>query len=257
MPIGRLASLVARRPAAALAVLTAVTVWSAVAVNALALQGGPHPAPLLGRADPALSDAALPRLRDAEHRREAEERRALVRDLQELLAARGFYDGEADGLAGPLTAQAIRDFEARAGLESTGEPRAALLAHIQLSDVEAPAADAASDGDRPAQAEEPAAEAEAHDPEETGLPDMSTLTESDIALAPPEPEAAPIDPQVEAVQRVLADLGYAPGRIDGQLGPQTEEAIRRFQRDRGMEPTGELDGELLRELSNVSGMSLG
>lgn len=286
MLIGRLFRLLFRRPGASLAALVAAGLWGGVAVNALVLQDGPHPAPLIGRADhgppSAIADRAA-ELEDAERQKAQQEHRALVREIQELLAERGFYDGAVDGLHGPVTADAIRAFEAAAGMDQIGEPRAVLLAQIELSGVEAPRQSAPEEpGDsQPATAEAEPAESvtaetepvtgigdlldeapDAHDFAETGLPGMSTLTEADTALEPPgmpeQAAAAPAgDPQIVAVQRVLADLGYAPGRIDGQLGPQTEDAIRRFQQDRGLAPTGNLDNALLRELSAVSGESLG
>ena len=267
MPIRRIARFVIRHPAGTLAALAASGLWGAVAVNALVLQSGPHPAPLLGREEPSPPAAAAPP--PAEHPAEDAEHRALVRELQELLAERGFYDGEIDGRSGPLTEEAIRTFEKEAGLEVTGKPRVVLLAHIELStyrgmpasraerERETESDETAETNGRPVVSQAPEAPP---DPEQTGLPSMSTLSEADIALEGPAQPAEPPpggDPQVEAVQRVLADLGYAPGPIDGQMGPQTEDAIRRFQSDRDLEPTGELDSRLLRELSQVSGVSLG
>jgi peptidoglycan hydrolase-like protein with peptidoglycan-binding domain len=66
------------------------------------------------------------------------------------------------------------------------------------------------------------------------------------------------EPQVDRVhiiQTGLAELGYSPGPIDGVIGEQTREAIRQFERDRRMAVTGEPTEDLLRELSNVSGIS--
>ncbi len=46
---------------------------------------------------------------------------------------------------------------------------------------------------------------------------------------------APDDPQrVRALQLQLCRSGESPGRIDGRFGPQTEAAVRRFQRRQGM-----------------------
>lgn len=44
---------------------------------------------------------------------------------------------------------------------------------------------------------------------------------------------------VEAIQRRLADLGYAPGSFDGVYGPQTAHAVTRFQADTGLVADGE------------------
>jgi peptidoglycan hydrolase-like protein with peptidoglycan-binding domain len=54
----------------------------------------------------------------------------LVLDLQRGLAERGYYDGELDGLPGPRTQQAIREFEQAQGLNVTGEASEALLARV-------------------------------------------------------------------------------------------------------------------------------
>lgn len=36
---------------------------------------------------------------------------------------------------------------------------------------------------------------------------------------------------LKVIQTILQDLGYSPGPIDGQMGSQTREAVRNFQRD--------------------------
>ncbi len=41
-----------------------------------------------------------------------------------------------------------------------------------------------------------------------------------------------------AVQQALVKAGYDPGKVDGQMGPQTKTALRRFQRAHGLEPDG-------------------
>ena len=56
------------------------------------------------------------------------------------------------------------------------------------------------------------------------------------------------DSSVSAVQERLAERGYYHGQIDGTLGPETQRAIGRFQKDRGMEPSGYLTPETLRSL---------
>lgn len=58
---------------------------------------------------------------------------------------------------------------------------------------------------------------------------------------------------IKSVQKVLADLGYAPGPIDGVMGGQTKQAIIAFQRDRRMAQTGRISPKLLQEMERVSG----
>lgn len=59
-----------------------------------------------------------------------------------------------------------------------------------------------------------------------------------------------------SLQRILADLGYAPGPVNGELSTSTEDAIRRFEADRGMPLTGQVSDIVLRELSSVSGVQI-
>lgn len=45
-------------------------------------------------------------------------------------------------------------------------------------------------------------------------------------------------PQVVSLQRKLKALGFNPGAIDGDFGPSTENAVRAFQKSRGLTPDG-------------------
>lgn len=47
------------------------------------------------------------------------------------------------------------------------------------------------------------------------------------------------DQRVRTIQTLLNAQGYNAGPADGLMGPTTREAIRQFQRDRGMTPDGE------------------
>jgi len=53
--------------------------------------------------------------------------------------------------------------------------------------------------------------------------------------------ADPYDANVYQAQQRLAQLGYNPGPLDGFWGKQTETALRKFQLDKGLSVTGELD----------------
>ena len=69
-----------------------------------------------------------------------------------------------------------------------------------------------------------------------------------IAGMGPAGLAAASDPQVEAVQRRLAELGYEPGTADGLMGPRTRTALRALQRDRGLPQSGRIDAATLAAL---------
>jgi peptidoglycan hydrolase-like protein with peptidoglycan-binding domain len=86
----------------------------------------------------------------------------------------------------------------------------------------------------------------------------------------PRPEAAPRktarnDPiaqllaptnRVLAVQRVLTDYGYGQIRPTGVVGPDTEEAIRKFERSKKLPVTGVLSDQLIKALSDMSGQRI-
>lgn len=51
--------------------------------------------------------------------------------------------------------------------------------------------------------------------------------------------------QVKELQKVLVELGYDPGPVDGLIGSSTRLAIRKFQSDKGKEVDGKFSGLLL------------
>jgi formate hydrogenlyase subunit 3/multisubunit Na+/H+ antiporter MnhD subunit len=53
------------------------------------------------------------------------------------------------------------------------------------------------------------------------------------------------------IQKHLKALGYDAGPIDGLIGPRTRSAIRAFQADRGMEPTGAITFDLLDRIREI------
>jgi peptidoglycan hydrolase-like protein with peptidoglycan-binding domain len=152
---------------------------------------------------------------------ESGESRLVVRAVQRELAARGYDVGPVDGALSDKTRSAISVFQTSRGLTVTGLPSDELLRQILLGDsVEDTAA--------------------------TGA-----VVESESAAANP-PESA----TVKRVQQTLADLGYAPGPIDGAWGENTARAISAFQRDRNIAETGQITPELLQEVQQVTGRDL-
>jgi peptidoglycan hydrolase-like protein with peptidoglycan-binding domain len=144
----------------------------------------------------------------------------LVRAVQRELATRGFEVGPADGRPSDKTSAAISAYEKAHGLPVTGVATDELLRQILLGDSVQPAGT-------------------------TG----SVAGDS----AGPNPNRSS---DVKAVQQVLADLGYAPGPVDGALGGATARAIIAFQHDRKIAETGRITPELLGELKSVTGRDL-
>jgi peptidoglycan hydrolase-like protein with peptidoglycan-binding domain len=146
------------------------------------------------------------------------ESQLVIRAVQRELAARGYDVGPLDGALSDKTRAAISTYQSAQGLAVTGVPSDELLRQILLGDsLESAAA--------------------------TGSLAASDSIETQAA------ESA----TVKGVQQVLADLGYAPGPIDGEWGENTSRAIAAFQRDRNIAETGQITPELLGELRQVSG----
>jgi peptidoglycan hydrolase-like protein with peptidoglycan-binding domain len=53
---------------------------------------------------------------------------------------------------------------------------------------------------------------------------------------------------IKVVQRKLIEKGYEPGPVDGINGPLTQEAIKDFQREQGLEDDGVPGPETLKRL---------
>jgi peptidoglycan hydrolase-like protein with peptidoglycan-binding domain len=145
---------------------------------------------------------------------------ATLKAVQRELAARGFDVGAADGKPSDKTRAAISAYEKGHGLAVTGTASDELLRHILLGDTVQPSGSTGS------------------------------------VAAAFDDGAKTKDSTVKAVQQILADLGYAPGPIDGALGGSTTRAISAFQRDRKIAVTGRLSPELLRELKRITGRDL-
>ncbi len=62
---------------------------------------------------------------------------------------------------------------------------------------------------------------------------------------------------VNELQRRLNALGFDAGRQDGILGPETEPALRQFQRERGIEPDGVCGPATINALMSVGTLAAG
>jgi peptidoglycan hydrolase-like protein with peptidoglycan-binding domain len=221
-----------RSPRDAIAIFIGVLAAGAILANALYRQPGPHPAPIFSvkprpvatePADvvPALLRARRENLVAPKVETPARSRADITTDIQRELSRRGLYDGPADGVLGPKTDAAIRDFETSAKLKVSGEPSEDLLHAIQR---------------------------------------MPLKTEAAVPVKParvdPIADLIAPAPRVMAVQRALNDYGYGPVKSTGVYGPETVAAIQKFERDRKMPVTGQISPRLLRELAALTGRPL-
>ncbi|HXW27686.1 MAG TPA: peptidoglycan-binding protein [Xanthobacteraceae bacterium] len=232
-----LARVLGRNPRDAIALAGVAVAVGAILVNALHLQPGPHPAPIfkirprpVATAAPANALASLnarpadvPGMRADAGQPVPRSRVDIIADMQRELAKRDFYDGPADGISGPKTDAAIRDFIQAAGLKVAAEPTEDLLRALARSPVKAPPARGSG---------------------------TATRIDPIAELIAPSPK------RVLAVQRALAEAGYAQIRPTGVFGPETQAAIEKFERDRKLPITGEISDRLVRELAGLTGQPL-
>ncbi len=57
------------------------------------------------------------------------------------------------------------------------------------------------------------------------------------------------NPRVEEIQRILKDAHFDPGSLDGVMGSRTRKAIRDFQKEKGLWPSGKIDSKTWLELN--------
>jgi peptidoglycan hydrolase-like protein with peptidoglycan-binding domain len=123
---------------------------------------------------------------------------AAVRDytaaLQKSLAAAGYYQGEADGVYGPSTVEAVEQLQRAHGLPVTGTVDKATDAALR--------ADLTAKG---------------------GVAAQQALVST------------------AAVQQTLKITGFWNGPVDGQWTPALTEALKDFQTELGVKPTGTVD----------------
>jgi hypothetical protein len=64
-----------------------------------------------------------------------------------------------------------------------------------------------------------------------------------------------VDPveTVSGIQLRLNNLGFGAGPVDGELGPRTSDAIRRFQEANQLDPSGEVNDQTRAKLAKVYG----
>ncbi len=147
---------------------------------------------------------------------------AEVSDLQNRLAAAGCYNGSADGVFGSQTKAAVIECQQRNGLDPDG--------------VVGPATEAAlSRGSQTVSQTFNSSNQSFSNGSYGGV-----LRQGDQGIA------------VSDLQRRLSSAGYYSGAIDGMFGQQTEDAVLRFQRARGLTADGIAGDQVTQALAGSS-----
>jgi peptidoglycan hydrolase-like protein with peptidoglycan-binding domain len=198
--------------------------------------------------------------------------REVIVQAQRQLKALGFNPGAIDGNLGSQTTAAVREYQRAYRLPQTARLDDTTLRSLLPDRFQTPVGPTGlsnreviiraqrqlkalgfdpgtTDGDVGPQTEAAVREYQrAYRLPTTGMLDEVTLRS--LVAEPPETSPAPLSNRevVLQAQRQLKALGFNPGTIDGNIGPQTQAAVREYQRAYRLPPTGTLDEATVRSL---------
>ncbi len=85
----------------------------------------------------------------------------------------------------------------------------------------------------------------------TPPPQPSRPQPAPAATQQPQPAVSVEGMTIFEMQERLNELGYKVGTVDGVSGPRTVEALKKFQSDNKLPPTGTIDPETIRKLRSA------
>ena len=132
-----------------------------------------------------------------------------IEEVQVILKSEGYEPGNTDGRMGKETRDAIKAFQESIGLKSTGYIDKTTL--TQLEDSRRAKEILESKKDYVLKAKE--------SKEKAGV-------------------KAEFKPAGKDIQAALKNAGFDPGKVDGKMGPRTRQAIKDFQKSKGLVPDG-------------------
>jgi hypothetical protein len=206
----------------------AVAAIGAIVTNALFLQSGPHPSPMFGSVVtlPAPGSPStvnpLPRPRPAE----------AIKSEAAPVEPKAIEPKASEPKASDLKASDLRVTDPLTNLVKATSAAPATASVAPATTSVAPAT--------------------------TGVAPVSTSAiprppASIPAAANPGPGGAR---RVAAVQRALTEYGYGQLKPTGTIGPDTQAAIAKFERDRKIPATGQMTDRMVRELSAMIGHAI-
>ncbi len=156
-----------------------------------------------------------------------EDNYVLVEKAQMHLISLGYLAGGADGVYGEKTRAAVSSFQKAEGLAVTGKFNDETLNVLYTKQTKAPEV-----------------------PEETAAPVESPKREVKRTT---ETVGAVGADDIKECQQKLISLGYLSGKADGILGSQTAQALKAYQKDKGLSVTGVYDEETQQMMQRKAG----
>ena len=182
-----------------------------------------------------------------------------IQSVQQTLKDQGFYYGNVTGDKNSETAAAIRRYQIRSGLQVTGEINPETLRSLKVN-PKSNSASSSQSASKPAMAQSSPAPLDQSAPvaqnsspqsaQSPSEPDRQRGSTSDFSGAAYTSPPQRINKRLvlAEVQRQLMSRGYYQGSVDGRSGRRTALALRAFQLQSGLLPTGRLDMSTLQTL---------
>jgi peptidoglycan hydrolase-like protein with peptidoglycan-binding domain len=82
-------------------------------------------------------------------------------------------------------------------------------------------------------------------------PPKQELTSDTVEQQKPVLPVKPTPTLIAEVQTLLRNAGYKPGPADGKMGKVTVNALKKFQEENGISPTGKINQETIEKLRAV------
>lgn len=182
---------------------------------------------------------------------------AELKNIQQSLSDQGFDVGQADGVWGKKTQQAISKFQQEKGMQPTGNINIAMLDQLGMSQVVAALgigqAAGEAGGQQMAQAQQQQGASSGQQQEARGYfgdqaqEEQQQMQGTGDAIYAGAPLFAGSD-MIQQVQQALQDAGQDPGQIDGTWGSQTQNALKQYQQNNDLVPTGSLTLQTIQKL---------
>lgn len=146
-----------------------------------------------------------------------------VRALQSKLKSKGYLSGLVDGSYGSATEEAVKAFQRANGISADGKAGSSTLKALFLDSSKTASSNSSSSSSKATATPVPNTYIRV-----TSAPDGSYVTL----------EKGTMGSLVTKLQRALKSAGYFKGTADGYYGEDTAEAVKRFQRDKGLTQDG-------------------
>jgi peptidoglycan hydrolase-like protein with peptidoglycan-binding domain len=133
-----------------------------------------------------------------------------IEEVQVILKGDGYEPGNMDGRMGKETRDAIKAFQESIGLKSTG-----YIDKITLTQLE-----------------------DLRRTKEILESKKNYALKSTKEARQKDSSKAEFRPTTKEIQTALKNAGFDPGSFDGKMGPRTRQAIKDFQKSKGLVPDG-------------------